>query len=135
MKKQHTLLEVLFPQVRAQILRLLFARPQKERYVRELMRMSGLSLSTIQEELRRLTALQLVRSWSNRYHRFYRANRDHLLFPDLVHIVETSGKTPRFDRSAIHRPRKTRSRRRKKARPLPSDRPINWHLFSKPRIT
>jgi predicted transcriptional regulator len=69
MKKQHTVLEVLFPQVRAEILRLLFTPPQKQRYVRELARMSGLTLSTVQEELRRLSALKLVKSWSNRFHR------------------------------------------------------------------
>jgi len=88
-KKQHSVLEVLFPQVRAEVLRLLFAPTRKEPYVRELMQMSGLALSTIQQELRRLAALQLISSWSNRYHRFYRANRDHPLFSDLVHIVET----------------------------------------------
>ena len=73
MKKEHSILEVLFPQVRAEIVRLLFAPPQKERYVRELMSMSGLRLSTVQDELRKLNALQLVVSRSNRYHRFYRA--------------------------------------------------------------
>src|SRR5467141_761099 len=103
MKKQHTILEVLFPQVRAEILRLLFTPPQKERYVRELARMSGLTLSTVQEELRRLSALKLVKSWSNRFHRFYRADRDHPLFADLVHMVDTSEKMPQLEHSAVHR--------------------------------
>src|SRR5205823_464051 len=84
MKKQRTVLEVLFSQVRAELLRLLFTPPHKERYVRELMRMSGLRLSTVQDELRKLSALELVTSRSNRYHRFYRANRDHSLFPNFV---------------------------------------------------
>jgi predicted transcriptional regulator len=101
MKKQRTVLEVLFSQVRAELLRLLFTPPHKERYVRELMRMSGLRLSTVQDELRKLSALQLVTSRSNRYHRFYRANPDHSLF------------------------------RRKKPRALPVDRPMKWNLFSK----
>jgi predicted transcriptional regulator len=135
MKKQHTVLEVLFPQVRAEILRFLFTPPQKERYVRELARMSGLTLSTVQEELRRLSALKLVRSWSNRFHRFYRADRKHPLFADLVHMVDTSEKMPQLEHSAVHRQRNARPRRRKKARSLPCDRPMNWNLFSKGRQT
>src|SRR2546428_867671 len=103
MKKQHSVLEALFPQGRAEILRLLFAPPQKERYVRELMRMSGLTLCTVQDELRKLSALQLVTSRSNRYHRFYRANRDHSLFRAIAHIVETSDKTPRIEHDLLHR--------------------------------
>ena len=80
-KKQYSVLEVLFPQGRAEILRLLFKSPQKERYVRELAGMSGLNLCTIQDELRKLRALCLVTSRSNRYHRFYRANQRHPSLP------------------------------------------------------
>ena len=135
MKKRHSVLEVLFPQVRAEVLRLLFAPPQKERYVRELARMSGLTLSTIQEELRRLSALQLVSSRSNRFHRFYHANRQHPLFADLMHIVEASEGMPRLEHFAVHRQRNARPRRRNKTRPLPPDRPMKWDLFSRSRAT
>ena len=131
MKKQYTVLEVLFLRGRAELLRLLFASPQKEYYVRELMGASGLTLSAIQHGLRKFSALRLVTSRSNRYHRFYRANRDHPLFADLVHIVEISEKTPRFDRSAVHRQRN--KRRPRKLAHLPPDYPTNWHLFSKHR--
>jgi DNA-binding MarR family transcriptional regulator len=133
-KKQHSVLEALFPQGRAEILRLLFAPPQKEHYVRELMRMSGLTLGTVQDELRKLRALQLVTSRSNRYHRFYRANRDHALFRALAEIVETSEKTPRIERDLLQRKRRKTSPSRK-ARALPVDRPMQWHLFSKRQKT
>jgi len=102
MKKQRTVLEVLSPQVRAELLRLLFAAPQKEHYVRELMRMSGLRLSTVQDELRKLSALRLVTSRSNRYHRFYRANRNHSLFADLVHIVKNSEQASLISNSILY---------------------------------
>jgi len=128
-KKQYTILEVLFPQVRADLLRLLFRPPCRERYVRELMRESGLSLSTIQQELRRLSALQLVISRSNRYHRFYRANFRHSLFSDLVHLVQKSEQAPRIAHSTLQTKRK--ARRVQKARALPADRPIKWNIFSK----
>jgi hypothetical protein len=54
--------------------------------------MSGLALRTVQEELATLSALGLLTSWSNGYHRFYRANRDHPLFSHLLAIVQTSSR-------------------------------------------
>src|SRR5437667_10705163 len=101
MTKQRSVLQVLFPPARAQILRLLFTPPQKERYVRELMGMSGLTLCAIQDELRKLRALQLVLSRSNRYHRFYRANRAHPIFLDLLTIVYTSKETTQLDQLTV----------------------------------
>jgi len=89
-----TALDVLFPRVRAELLRLLFVEPAQQRYVRELMNMSGLALHTIQDELRKLTAVGLIVTWSNGYHRFYRANQDHPLFGSLFHIVRGSAKLP-----------------------------------------
>src|SRR5260221_11092139 len=135
MKKQHSVLEALFPKARAEILRLLFARPQKERYVRELMQMSGLTLCAIQDELRKLRVLQLVTNRSNGYHRFYRTNRDHSLYRALTQIVETSAKTPRIERDLLHRSSNHPLRRQKKARALSPDRPMKWDLFSKRQKT
>src|SRR5205807_5597345 len=59
-----------------ELLQLLFAEPQKHRYVRELMNMSGLALHTIQDELQKLTAVGLIVTWSNGYHRFYRRSEE-----------------------------------------------------------
>lgn len=87
-------LDILFPKVRAEILRLLFSEPAQQRYVRELVAMSGLALRTIQEELANLSAAGLVTSWSNGYHRFYRANQKHALFSELRRIVRTSARLP-----------------------------------------
>jgi len=133
--KKYTYLEVLFRPARAEILRLLFNPPQKERYVRELMGMSGLTLCAIQDELRKLTAVGLVTSRFNRYRRFYRANRIHPIFPDLVHLIQTSERASQISHSQLHRRKGARSRRRTRVKPLPPDRPINWHLFSKRRKT
>lgn len=105
MKASPELLEVLFPKVRAEILRLLFSNPKQQRYVRELMTMSGLALRTVQEELANLSAAGLVTSWSNGYHRFYRANRDHPLFPHLLSIVRISARLPRVKRRPPRRRR------------------------------
>jgi len=51
-----TLLQGLFPMVRAEILRLLFTNPGQELYVRELARLSYLALHTVQDELAKLRA-------------------------------------------------------------------------------
>jgi predicted transcriptional regulator len=95
MKTHLEVLDLLFPKARAEILRLLFSNPKAQRYVRELMLTSGLALRTVQEELANLTTIGLVTSWSNGYHRFYRANRDHPLFSNLRSIVQTSACLPR----------------------------------------
>ncbi|PYJ16063.1 MAG: hypothetical protein DME96_11155 [Verrucomicrobia bacterium] len=134
MKSEHAILDVLFPRVRAQILRLFFSTPKKQRYVRELMRMSGLALCTVQDELRKLSAVGLVTSWSNGYHRFYRVNRDHPLFPELLRIVQLSATLPRTKHAALHRQRRSRSRsvrRRRNVATLLADRPAKWRLFSR----
>ncbi len=134
LKPERTVLDVLFPEVRAKLLRLFFTTPPKERYVRELMNMSGLALHTVQDELRKLSAIGLLTSWSNGYHRFYRANRDHAMYPQLLRIVELSETLPGTRSSALHRPRRRRAPKRQsgqKSRALPVDRPVNWNLFSR----
>jgi hypothetical protein len=104
MKTQLEVLDLLFPKARAEILRLLFSGPKARRYVRELMLMSGPALRTVQEELATLTTIGLVVSWSNGYHRFYRANRAHPSFP----ICAASFKLPRPTLPA-HRRRRVQS--------------------------
>src|SRR6059058_134880 len=91
---QRTILDVLFPKVRAKLLQVLFTAPVKQRYVRELALMSRLDLHTVHDELRRLSAVGLLTSWSNGYHRFYQPNREHPLYLELCHVVELSGKLP-----------------------------------------
>ena len=61
MKAPPEVLDILFPKVRAEALRLLFSDPTQQRYVRELMAMSGLALRTVQEESWPTLAL---RGWS-----------------------------------------------------------------------
>jgi hypothetical protein len=102
-KPERAVLDVLFPEVRAKLLRLFFSTPPKQRYVRELVNMSGLTLHTVQDELRKLSAVGLLTNWSNGYHRFYRANRDHPMYPKLVGIVQLSETLPHAKSSALER--------------------------------
>ena len=130
-KSQRTILEVLFPKVRAKLLRLLFTAPVKQRYVREIAFMSGLDLHTVHDELRKLSAVGIVISWSNGYHRFYQPNREHLLCQELFRIVELSETLPAIKHSNVHRPgrRVAKRPRPRKPPPMPKDWPIKWNLF------
>ena len=129
MKAKRSVLEALFPAVRAEIFRLLFASARTEFYVRELRLKTHLALHTVQDELRKLSALGLVTSRSNGFHRFYRADRSHALFRHIHAIVELSEKSPRTRQAALVRPpsrRPSMRKRRRKASHLPPDLPINW---------
>jgi DNA-binding transcriptional ArsR family regulator len=134
-ERRYTLLQALFPPARAEILRRLFSSPQKERYVRELIGMSGLRLCAIQDELRKLSALQLITSRYHRRHRFYRANREHAAFRVLVHLIETNERAPQLAYWQLHRKKSVRSRRHNKLAHLPPDRPLKWGLFSQRNAT
>ena len=86
------LLHRLFPQVRAEVLRLLFASAERELHVRDLARQSGLSVKTVQNELAMLLKAQLLLSRRDGNRRYYRANPAHPLFPDLRQLVlKTAG--------------------------------------------
>jgi len=104
-----TLLHGLFPVVRAEVLQLLFTNPGQELYVRELARLSFLSLQTVQDELAKLETADLISSRSNGYHRFYRANPKHPLYPVLRRIVTRGASYPKPATPA----RGTRGRKRR----------------------
>lgn len=100
-------MHALFPVVRAEVLQLLFTNPRQELYVRELSRLSFLSLQTVQDELAKLQAAQLILSRSNGYHRFYRANPKHPLYTTLRRMVIKGALHPK----PIMRARRTRAGR------------------------
>jgi len=137
MKQDVAILDVLFPKVRAQILRLLFDVSNKQSHVRELMRRSGLALSTVQDELRKLQAIGIIRSYSHRNYRFYLADSRHPLFREICRIVQIDEKLPPTNRSALARRRSSRRNRpAKKRRPMrmkPDRTGVTWGIFSPPR--
>ncbi len=106
---QKTLLHGLFPVVRAEVLRLLFTNPGQELYVRELARLSFLTLQTVQDELAKLETAELISTRSNGYHRFYRANPKHPLYATLRRMVIRGTLHPKPRTPA----RGTRGRRRR----------------------
>src|ERR1700730_15112499 len=134
MQRKHSLLDALFPKARAEILRLLFGGKRRPRYVREIMRVSDLALRSIQDELKRLSAIGLVVSHSNGFHRFFSPNTAHPLVHELVRIVEVSARLPHTNSSKLVRA--SRVRRRKKSRRVPAMRPHrqpHWGIFANRR--
>jgi hypothetical protein len=138
-KSDQTILRVLFPEVRAKLLKLLFATPPEQYYVRELTNKTGLALHTVQDELRKLITVGLLSSWSNGYHRFYRVNGEHPLFAALVEIVEADSKLPTTKHATLNRPTRAHPRKKRtqpgREKSLPRDLATRWDLFSKRRAT
>ena len=81
------LVDIVSSRVKAELLRLLFGLSQSELHLRELVRQSGLSLGTVQQELRRLTRVGLVSARKDGNRVYYRANPDHPVHRDLCALV------------------------------------------------
>ena len=122
--RRKAVLEILFPEVRAKVFRLLFLPPYREHYVRDLMIRTNLALHTVQDELRKLSAIGLITSRSNGFHRFYRANLKHPLSVQIRRIVATSAQLPEMVSKELYRARKRQPA--PKRRHLRPQRPINW---------
>ena len=86
------MMDQLFPKARAELLRLLFTDPARSLHLRDVARLSGLAVGTIQREVRHLreAALILERRDGNRL--YFSANVDNPIFPELRGIVlKTTG--------------------------------------------
>lgn len=82
-----SLLLVLFPRVRAEVMRLLFADPRRELHLREIARQGNLSLGTVQQEVGKLADADLIISRRDGNRRYYAANSRHPVFLDLQQLV------------------------------------------------
>jgi DNA-binding transcriptional ArsR family regulator len=132
MKREVTAVDILFPKIRAAVLKRLFTLPPRRIHVRELARRTGMALSTIQQELHNLAMLGIVTSSTDGYHRHYAANSSHALFQPLLEIVQMSDKLPAIARGGMYRADRRRKQKRPAVRPLPPNRPMHWQIF-KPR--
>ena len=131
MQAKKTFLEILFPKARAEIFRLLFGSKKRPRYVREIMADSGLALRSIQDELKRLSAIGLLVSHSNGFHRFFAANAAHPLFREIARIAAMSERLPGAKRSDFVRSSRANIRKRPPNYPrIRSSREPHWGIFS-----
>lgn len=81
------LVDIVSSRVKAELLRLLFGLAEPELHLRELVRQSGLSLGTVQQELQRLTRVGLVVARKDGNRVYYRANPAHPVHRDLCSLV------------------------------------------------
>jgi DNA-binding transcriptional ArsR family regulator len=80
-------LSQLFSRTRGEMLRLLFGSPDEEKHLRELARKAALTPAAVQRELARLEEIGLVVSRRDGNRLYFRANRDHPVFPELHRLV------------------------------------------------
>ena len=134
MQSKRTFLQVLFPKTRAEIFRLLFGTKKRPRYVREIMGDSSLALRSIQDELKTLSAVGVVTSHSDGFHRFFAANTAHPLFREITRIAEMSERLPSARQSELFRRSRAKRKRKKSRGPrIRSTREPHWGIFSNQR--
>lgn len=68
-------IEVLFPRVRAEVLRLLFVGDERAMHLRELARKAGVAVRTMQQEVAKLERAGLIESTRDGNRLVLRANR------------------------------------------------------------
>jgi len=84
--------EILSSKIRAEIFRLLFGTTEKALHVREIERRSGMTIGTVQQELRKLLRLDLIKKQKDGNRLYYHANKAHPLYPDIRSLVlKTTG--------------------------------------------
>jgi predicted nucleotidyltransferase len=85
-------LDALLPKTRQGILAATLVQPEKAWYVSELARRMGVPSSSLQRELRDLSAAGILKSYRQGHMVYYQANRDSPLFADLRGLLlKTAG--------------------------------------------
>lgn len=99
------LAEILSSKIRSEIFRLLFGVGGGSLHMREIERRSGMTIGTIQQELKKLLRLDLVKERKDGNRLYYEANRDHPLYPEVHNLVlKTIGLLQLFQESLINEP-------------------------------
>jgi DNA-binding transcriptional ArsR family regulator len=98
------LVDIVTSRVKAEIFRLLFGLNRPELHLRELARQAGLSLGTIQQELRHLTRAGLVMARRDGNRVNYRANPAHPIYNELCAIVTKSDGLAAFLSKSLEHP-------------------------------
>ena len=109
-----SLANAIFTDRQARLFRWLFGQPERSFFLNELLRLSGLSSASLQQELKRLTLSGVVLSSRMGNLRVFQANPQSPLFPELVSLTrKTCGVQaalvkalkplrPRLDRAFIY---------------------------------
>ncbi len=94
--------QILSSKTKAGIFQFLFGADRDELHARELVRRTGMSLATVQQELKRLESLDLILRRKDGNRVYFKANVSHPLFTDLQQLtVKTRGITPMLREALI----------------------------------
>ncbi len=95
------LAEILSSRIRSEIFRMLFGVNDEALHMREIERRSGLSIGTIQQEVKKLLRLNLIIERKDGNRIYYQANKDHPLFTEIRSLVLKTVGLVDFFRSAL----------------------------------
>ncbi len=91
------LAQILSSKVRAEIFRILFGLSDDPLHMREIERRSGFTTGTVQQELKKLSSLDLVKKRRDGNRVYYQARKDHPLYPEIHRLVlKTNGMVDLF---------------------------------------
>ena len=82
-----SLAQAVFSDRQARLFRWLFGQPGRSFYLNELLRLTGLSSASLQQELKRLTETGVVLSTRRGNMRLFQANPSSPLYPELVSLT------------------------------------------------
>lgn len=82
-----SLAQAIFSDRQARLFRWLFGQPERSFFLNELLRLSGLSSASLQQELKRLTLASVVLSTRRGNLRVFQANPASPLYPELVSLT------------------------------------------------
>ena len=95
--------QLLTSNTRSEVFRILFDGLHTERYLREIERLTGVGLNSLQKEMKHLASLDLVYSRKDGNRVYYQANNNHPIYSELVSIVEkTVGLVAVFQHTLIN---------------------------------
>ncbi len=83
----NVLSEILSSRGRAEIFRMLFGVSDKPLHLRAIQRRSGLTIAPVQQEMRKLTRMELVTRRKDGNRVYYQANKSNPIYEDLHRIV------------------------------------------------
>ena len=90
-------IEQIFPKARAELLHLLFTDPERSLHLRDLARLSGLAIGTIQREVANLRNAGLIEERRDGNRLYFKANTANPIFPELRGIaLKTTGLRPQL---------------------------------------
>ncbi len=103
--KQYTasMILQLFPTARAKILQALFQNPSRSLHLRELARISGMSVGSVQAEVNKLSKIELLLQRRDGNRLYFSANTENPIYEDIRNIViKTTGVRPRLLEALNH---------------------------------